>query len=54
MINNHILVHENDGLIFTVDECPYYPGTCQEIVKWKPPNMNTIDFQFKPLKWFNY
>jgi hypothetical protein len=44
MINNHILVHENDGLIFTVDECPYYPGTCQEIVKWKPPNMNTIDF----------
>ena len=40
-----ILLHENDGLIFTVDQCPYYPGTCQEIMKWKPPHMNTIDFQ---------
>lgn len=40
-----ILLHENDGLIFTVDQCPYYSGTCTEIMKWKPPHMNTIDFQ---------
>ena len=39
-----ILLHENDGLIFTVDQCPYYPGTCEEIMKWKPPHMNTVDF----------
>jgi mRNA guanylyltransferase len=44
LIENGILVHENDGLIFTVDKCPYYPGTCKEIIKWKPPHMNTIDF----------
>ena len=22
------LQHENDGLIFTMNACPYYPGTC--------------------------
>lgn len=41
------LKHENDGIIFTVDKCPYYPGTCDEIAKWKPPELNTIDFQIK-------
>jgi hypothetical protein len=40
-----LLLHENDGLIFTVEAVPYYPGTCQEIVKWKPSHMNTIDFE---------
>ena len=38
------LQHENDGLIFTIDACPYYPGTCTQIAKWKPPELNTIDF----------
>lgn len=38
------LMHENDGLIFTVDECPYYPGTCEQIWKWKPIEQNSIDF----------
>ena len=23
------LEHENDGIIFTVDACPYLPGTCK-------------------------
>lgn len=45
-----ILLHENDGLIFTVDACPYYPGTCDEIIKWKPPHMNTVDFELVKLK----
>jgi mRNA guanylyltransferase len=44
-----VLLHENDGLIFTIDACPYYPGTCEEIVKWKPPHMNTIDFDLRKL-----
>ena len=39
-----LLMHENDGLIFTINACPYYPGTCNEIIKWKPPHMNTIDY----------
>jgi hypothetical protein len=43
------LQHENDGLIFTMNCCPYYPGTCQEILKWKPTELNTIDFEIKPL-----
>ena len=42
--DEEFLVHENDGMIFTVNRCPYYPGTCEEIVKWKPLHMNTIDF----------
>jgi len=41
------LRHENDGLIFTKEECPYYPGTCEEIIKWKPKELNTIDFILK-------
>lgn len=43
------LQHENDGLIFTMNACPYYPGTCQEIMKWKPTELNTVDFELKPL-----
>ena len=42
-----VLLHENDGLIFTIDACPYYPGTCEQIIKWKPPHMNTIDFDLR-------
>lgn len=45
LIESGSLRHENDGIIFTVDACPYYPGTCDEIVKWKPPELNTIDFR---------
>lgn len=44
-----VLLHENDGLIFTTDACPYYPGTCEEIVKWKPSHLNTIDFELKKI-----
>jgi mRNA capping enzyme, catalytic domain len=44
------LQHENDGLIFTMDKLPYYPGTCQEILKWKPKNLNTIDLKLCPIQ----
>lgn len=49
MIDKDLLLHENDGLIFTVDKCPYYPGTCMHVLKWKPLHMNTIDFLFKKI-----
>ncbi|TPX53952.1 hypothetical protein PhCBS80983_g06090 [Powellomyces hirtus] len=39
--------HGNDGLIFTSVNLPYTPGTCPKILKWKPPELMTIDFQIK-------
>ncbi len=47
LIESDKLEHENDGLIFTVDQCPYYPGTCEQILKWKPIELNSIDFILK-------
>ena len=46
-INNLIklLPHHNDGLIINVDDYPYYSGQSCEIFKWKPLEMNTIDFE---------
>ena len=43
------LQHGNDGLIFTQNAVPYYPGTCEEILKWKPRHLNSIDFELKAL-----
>lgn len=45
-----VLMHENDGLIFTVDRCPYYPNIAPDIIKWKPPILNTIDFELMPIR----
>ncbi|KAJ3005449.1 Dcp1p-Dcp2p decapping enzyme complex alpha subunit, partial [Thoreauomyces humboldtii] len=39
--------HGNDGLIFTSVNLPYVPGTCPKILKWKPPELITVDFQIK-------
>ena len=46
-LNNIIklLPHHNDGLIINVDDYPYYSGQSCEIFKWKPLEMNTIDFE---------
>ncbi|KAJ3077524.1 Dcp1p-Dcp2p decapping enzyme complex alpha subunit, partial [Quaeritorhiza haematococci] len=41
------LKHANDGLIFTPVKLPYFPGTCQKLLKWKPPDMCTVDFKIK-------
>lgn len=42
------LPHRNDGLIFTKNVSMYKPGSDANIIKWKPPNMNTIDFLLIP------
>ncbi|KAJ9475428.1 mRNA-capping enzyme subunit alpha [Pseudozyma hubeiensis] len=39
------LLHGNDGLIFTCLNSGYVMGTDPKILKWKPPNENTIDFK---------
>ena len=41
----NLLPHHNDGLIINVDDYPYYSGQSCEIFKWKPLEMNTIDFE---------
>ena len=39
------LPHHNDGIIINTDDYPYYSGQSTEIFKWKPVDMNTIDFE---------
>lgn len=41
------LTHEPDGLIFQPAKEPYVPGQCDEVLKWKPVEMNSIDFRMK-------
>ncbi|KAJ7632773.1 mRNA capping enzyme [Roridomyces roridus] len=47
------LHHGNDGLIYTCVNTPYNPATDPNILKWKPPSENSIDFKlvlrFPPL-----
>lgn len=41
------LKHGNDGLIFTCRTSSYRHGTDPHILKWKPPEENTIDCRLK-------
>lgn len=42
--------HEVDGLIFQPVPDPYEPGRCMNVLKWKPPEMNSIDFKLQIVK----
>ncbi|KAI7899675.1 mRNA capping enzyme, catalytic domain-containing protein [Cokeromyces recurvatus] len=39
------LKHKSDGIIWTPVKYPYTPGTCEKLLKWKPPELNTVDFR---------
>ncbi|XP_050441542.1 mRNA-capping enzyme-like [Adelges cooleyi] len=41
------LSHEPDGLIFQPSSDPYVAGTCPEVLKWKPLELNSVDFKLK-------
>ncbi|XP_067640490.1 mRNA-capping enzyme isoform X2 [Eurosta solidaginis] len=41
------LLHEPDGLIFQPSKEAYTAGVCPDVLKWKPFNMNSIDFKLK-------
>lgn len=41
------LSHEPDGLIFQPKLEPYVCGRCDEVLKWKPSEQNSVDFQLK-------
>ncbi|KAL5013443.1 hypothetical protein ScPMuIL_007713 [Solemya velum] len=42
--------HEVDGLVFQPSSDPYVPGRCMDVLKWKPPEMNSVDFKLKIMK----
>lgn len=41
------LLHEPDGLIFQPTEQPYMAGVCPNVLKWKPHELNSVDFRLK-------
>lgn len=41
------LSHEPDGLIFQPKLDPYVGGRCDDILKWKPAEQNSVDFQLR-------
>ncbi|KMZ09711.1 mRNA-capping enzyme [Drosophila simulans] len=41
------LAHEPDGLIFQPSKQPYTAGTCFDVFKWKPHELNSVDFRLK-------
>jgi mRNA-capping enzyme len=41
------LSHEPDGLIFQPKLEPYVGGRCDDVLKWKPADQNSVDFQLK-------
>lgn len=44
------LTHAPDGLIFQPSLEPYVAGPCPNVLKWKPSDMNSIDFKLEIVK----
>ncbi|KAL1491661.1 hypothetical protein ABEB36_012223 [Hypothenemus hampei] len=44
------LSHEPDGLIFQPSREPYVAGRCDEVLKWKPLSLNSVDFRVRIAK----
>ncbi|KAK9890515.1 hypothetical protein WA026_010591 [Henosepilachna vigintioctopunctata] len=44
------LSHEPDGLIFQPAKDPYVAGRCDSVLKWKPVELNSVDFRMKIVK----
>ncbi|KAJ1568934.1 Dcp1p-Dcp2p decapping enzyme complex alpha subunit, partial [Nowakowskiella sp. JEL0078] len=41
------LKHKSDGIIFTSKTAKYKIGTCENMIKWKPADENTVDFKVR-------
>ncbi|ORX62779.1 hypothetical protein DM01DRAFT_1403226 [Hesseltinella vesiculosa] len=41
-----------DSIIWTPVKCPYVPGVCDKLLKWKPPEMIVLNFRINA-KWSN-
>ncbi|KAI7885219.1 hypothetical protein K492DRAFT_204088 [Lichtheimia hyalospora FSU 10163] len=44
------LKHCTDGVIWTPVKYPYMAGTSEKLLKWKPPEQNTVDFRIS-VRW---
>lgn len=44
------LSHAPDGLIFQPSKEPYIPGRCTTALKWKPFELNSVDFRLKIIR----
>lgn len=44
------LSHEPDGLIFQPSKDSYTAGRCDDVLKWKPLELNSVDFRLKIVK----
>lgn len=41
------LSHESDGLVFQPSNDPYECGRSDQVLKWKPPELNSVDFRME-------
>jgi mRNA-capping enzyme len=41
------LCHETDGLIFNPANEEYMTGQCDNLLKWKPHELNSVDFKLR-------
>jgi mRNA-capping enzyme len=44
------LSHESDGLIFQPSNAPYVPQTYESLLKWKFPELNSVDFLLRVVR----